>query len=66
MVYVVFPTHWGHNHGGSTKGFQGIRTGCSNRMHFIIALSCGAEEVRLGKVLAVRVHSWIQKTTLSA
>lgn len=52
--------------GAALKVFKESVTGCCNRMHFILTLSCGAEEMMLGKVLADRVHSWIQKTTVSA
>ena len=52
--------------GAALKVFKESVTGCCNRMHFIITLSCGAEEMMLGKVLVVRVNSWIEKPTLSA
>lgn len=66
MVYVMFPYIRGTTMGASLSVFKESVTGCCHRIPFIITLSCGAEETMLGKALSVRVHSWVQKASLSA
>lgn len=65
MVYILLPYIGGTTMGATLNVFKESVTGFCNRMRFIITLSYGAEETMLGKVLSVRVHSWIQKATLS-